>query len=134
MGWEMNARHTITPICGGCGCDNLLLHEADNCTYAVCQVCLRLQEVEVRANPCTHMCDNCAFRPGSPERADPYLWFQIEEATIIGGQPFYCHKGMNAVLRDGTLTYLPGDPVESLQPCAGWLANRQTYLARQVAE
>ena len=128
----MNARHTIAPVCGGCGSANLLMTQDTDCSYAVCQNCLRLQEAETRADPCTHMCDNCAFRPNSPERADPYRWWQIEEAAIEGGQPFYCHKGMNAHLQGGTMTYLPGDLVETMQPCAGWLANRLAYLARQV--
>ena len=126
-------RHHITPTCGGCGSSNLATTADAETQYAVCQDCLRLQEAETRANPATHMCDNCAFRPGSPERADPYRWFQIEEATIFCGQPFYCHKGMATELTHGTMHYLHGDVVESLHPCAGWLAHRVAYLARQVA-
>lgn len=38
-------------------------------------------------------CDNCAFRPGSPETADPAGWRTLL-AQLKAGSPFYCHKGV----------------------------------------
>lgn len=38
-------------------------------------------------------CGNCAFRGGSPERADPPRWAELQE-TLAEGAEFYCHKGV----------------------------------------
>lgn len=38
-------------------------------------------------------CDNCAFRKGSPERADPDEWRRLM-ADIRAGAVFFCHKGV----------------------------------------
>lgn len=49
----------------------------------------RAEDIEVQ----TRMCGDCAFRKGSPERAEGFL----EEALhsmAEAGQPFYCHDGM----------------------------------------
>jgi hypothetical protein len=44
------------------------------------------------------MCDDCAFRKGSPERAEAYT-----EETLLGlaeaGKPFWCHTGMRRPAR-----------------------------------
>jgi hypothetical protein len=37
-------------------------------------------------------CDNCAFRPGSPEQADPEEWKKLV-ALLKAGREFRCHKG-----------------------------------------
>lgn len=37
-------------------------------------------------------CDNCAFRPGSPEQSDPAEWRKLV-ALLRAGQEFRCHKG-----------------------------------------
>jgi hypothetical protein len=39
------------------------------------------------------MCDNCAFRKGSPERADRLRWGELQQTLARGGE-FYCHKGV----------------------------------------
>jgi len=41
----------------------------------------------------TTPCDNCAFRGGSPERADTESW-QYLQNTLARGGAFYCHKGV----------------------------------------
>lgn len=38
-------------------------------------------------------CDNCAFRPGSPEQADTEEWRATIAALKAGGS-FHCHKGV----------------------------------------
>jgi hypothetical protein len=38
-------------------------------------------------------CDNCAFRPGSPEQANTDVWKETIAAIKAGGS-FYCHKGV----------------------------------------
>lgn len=38
-------------------------------------------------------CDNCAFRPGSPEQADTAEWKKMI-ASLRAGSAFYCHKGV----------------------------------------
>lgn len=40
-----------------------------------------------------HPCDNCAFRPGSPESQDKAGWRLLLEQLRAGGT-FYCHKGV----------------------------------------
>jgi|GEM_PF-2292142 len=37
-------------------------------------------------------CNNCALRPGSPEKADPAKWRELI-GELKQGQAFYCHKG-----------------------------------------
>ena len=89
--------------CGGCGSRNLMTcHPRESgIKHAICMDCRRLQEVEHRDWPLTVMCDNCAFRKGSPERADPYRWAEVLD-TLDEEQPFHCHKGLpNVVLLRG---------------------------------
>jgi hypothetical protein len=38
-------------------------------------------------------CDNCAFRPGSPEQADTAKWKELI-AKLRAGGTFHCHKGV----------------------------------------
>jgi transcription elongation factor Elf1 len=38
-------------------------------------------------------CNNCAFRPGSPEQKDPAKWRELI-GQLSQGQAFYCHKGV----------------------------------------
>lgn len=52
-------------------------------------------EDPVAAEPC----DNCAFRPGSPEQRDPERWRELVTHLKPGADPmgdhrFYCHKHM----------------------------------------
>lgn len=38
-------------------------------------------------------CNNCAFRPGSPEQADPAKWRELVD-QLKYNTSFYCHKGV----------------------------------------
>jgi hypothetical protein len=47
-------------------------------------------------DPCASLsqpCDNCAFRPGSPEQADTAKWKDMIRQLRAGGT-FHCHKGV----------------------------------------
>jgi hypothetical protein len=49
-----------------------------------------------RSDPCASLsepCDNCAFRPGSPEQADIPKWKEMI-ASLRAGASFHCHKGV----------------------------------------
>lgn len=96
----------------------------------------------------TEMCGDCAFRKGSPERADAFM----EEALLAlpaQGKAFYCHEGMRRPARwqhpDGRT--IPGSP-DDWQPamvrgvpfradgqagllCAGWAARAARVAAEQ---
>lgn len=64
--------------------------------YDVCRECKTIWEAYpdnwsedlVGAEPC----DNCAFRPGSPEQQDPEKWNALVDQLRMG-QAFHCHKG-----------------------------------------
>jgi hypothetical protein len=91
------------------------------------------------------MCGDCAFRPGSPERAgaDGYEGDQdLLDELVATGNPFYCHQGVRRTLSlrhpDGAeVDGHPGDydpPIAAGFPwkadgtpadlCAGWLLLR----------
>lgn len=117
--------------CGGCG---QYLHatmriESDRTLMGYCVTCDRLQEVETRNWPEQKMCDNCAFRKGSPERADPYRWAEIQE-VVESGQAFHCHKGLPFNLKTGKFT-APDPRQGRVTVCAGWLASRIAFLKRK---
>lgn len=117
--------------CGGCGERNLML--SSDGKHAICMSCQRLQEPETRDWPEAKMCDNCAFRKGSQERADPWRWMQVSE-TVEYGEPFHCHKGLAAMLHKDslTVTFEPPDPTKGrVTVCAGWLASREAHCRRK---
>jgi len=97
---------------------------------AVCMCCATVFVPELRDNPAIEMCDDCAFRRGSPERQDPWQWLSLIETTIEGDQPFYCHKGLTCQLDGTTLKYLlPPGGTADMTPCAGWLSRRLAHAA-----
>jgi hypothetical protein len=87
------------------------------------------------------MCDDCAFRPGSPERETTY---HREELFALAdrGEPFFCHDGMRRPIawRHPRLGEISGDTDDWTPPiiagvpyrangepalmCAGWAARR----------
>lgn len=118
----------ICPACGSARCKSPELEEA---AAAICLDCLQLFVPENRIRPEIQMCDDCAFRPNSLERADGYKWAEIIEVTIVEAQhPFYCHKGLRCELKGQSLCYLqpPGGQAE-MTPCAGWRAHKMAYEA-----
>lgn len=89
--------------------------------------------------PRDRMCGDCAFKPGSQERADAYTREALLELPAQG-DPFWCHDGMRRPARwvhpDGRV--VPGSPDDWQPPnvngipfradgrvgllCAGWAA------------
>jgi hypothetical protein len=120
--------------CGGCGARDLML-SCDG-KHAICMICRRLQEPETRDWPESVMCDNCAFRKGSPERADPWRWMQVQE-TVEFDTPFHCHKGLQMTLHGESLsaTFTAPDPyTDRMTVCAGWLASNIAKYKRKEAD
>lgn len=103
------------------------------------------------------MCGDCAFRPGSPERARDELYRHNDPAEldrIARDDRFWCHDGLRRRLgftvwldRDAGLSVPsgPGDyapPIIDRVPyrvdgqpgmlCAGWAARRRALLAREA--
>jgi len=97
------------------------------------------------------MCEDCAYRPQSPERSgdDRYAGDADQlEAWASTGTPFHCHDGMRKrvarwhpagrLILDSADTYEPpireGVPYRADgQPgllCAGWDARRRALVAR----
>lgn len=112
--------------CGGCGSRNLMLADMPDSEveHGICLDCGRLQEVEPREWPLSIMCDNCAFRKGSPERADPHRWAEILD-TLDEEQPFHCHKGLPMSEPDGgghVQFEAPDASKGRVKICAGWFA------------
>lgn len=118
----------LAQSCPTCGSDQVvfpdLTHEACGCL-----ACGQLFVPEHRLDPTVQLCDDCAFRPGSPERLDGYKWAEIIEATIVEQiHPFHCHKGLACELRGQSLHYLrPEEGQRPLTPCAGWRAHLKAY-------
>ena len=133
----MIARHHIDPICAGCGSPVLNTHTDAETTYGFCTACGRFQEVETRPEPCRQMCDNCAYRTDSPERADPWGWAEHRARHIEDGQPFYCHKGLPLSFdpRGETHVIETAETITeaSKKPCAGWLAARFAHCQKKDA-
>lgn len=114
--------------CGGCGSRNIHILATSKRDLGVCLDCRRVQEVETRDWPESEMCGNCAFRRGSPERADPYRWAEVA-ATVSDGPTFHCHKGLSYDPRSGQ--FAPPDPATGrVTVCAGWLAARIAHCRR----
>lgn len=135
----MSERHRIAPVCGGCGSSrlNTTIGTDTDTAYGVCLDCERLQELETRAEPCQQMCDNCAYRRDSDERADPWAWAEHRDRHIDGGQPFYCHKGLPLGFDPRGSTHVIDSPdtiAEALRkPCAGWMAARLAHCHKKDA-
>lgn len=71
-------------------------------------------------------CDNCAFRPGSPEQADPQRWAELMNALKHQNGRFYCHKGVPIEPASDHGFDYPRDRDGKIAPaklrlCRGWL-------------
>lgn len=119
----------IEQSCPACGSRNVIYAEGTTEACA-CADCKQLYVPEHRADPAKQMCNDCAWRPGSPERQDEYKWAMIVEATIVQQEhPFYCHKGLacEVDLKGSAVSYLRPESEEQLTPCAGWKAHLLAY-------
>lgn len=129
-------------------CIGALHNGPDACTcwvpeYDVEQLPPRLGVPEVRER----MCGDCAFRPGSPERAEEYSEETLLELALTG-TPFWCHDGMRrpSRWRHPELGVVDGR-TDDWQPamlgplpfradgrpallCAGWAAHGRAAMAR----
>jgi hypothetical protein len=67
-------------------------------------------------------CDNCAFRPGSPEQADTEKWKETVASLKAGGR-FYCHKGVPIDIKNENGFAYPKDGKDptKLRLCRGYL-------------
>jgi hypothetical protein len=86
------------------------------CDLEACLDCRALWEAfpeqgYVEDPVCAEPCDNCAFRPGSPEQADTEGWKALIES--LKPQPegwfagrFYCHKGVPIDMTKGPGNFL----------------------------
>lgn len=86
--------------------------------------------------PPGQMCEDCAFRPGSPERDPNYKGVSLAKVAILaesflecGQRPpaFYCHAGSQP---DGKGSYVEHD---DMPVCQGWL-NRYGSRIRAIEE
>ena len=60
-------------------------------------------------------CRKCAFRPGSPERSDPYAWMHLREGWDEG-LSFVCHESVPGHRQE------IADDRPRMRICAGWQA------------
>jgi len=65
-------------------------------------------------------CDNCAFRPGSPEQANPEKWKEMIRQLRAGGA-FHCHKGVPLDPEGEDGFAYPKHRPEKLRLCRGYL-------------
>jgi hypothetical protein len=90
-------------------------------------------------------CDNCAFRPGSPEQKDKARWAELMASLKENGR-FYCHKGVpidpksehgfayptKLVCKELHPTATTED-VKRLRMCRGWLTREwQKWMTRKM--
>jgi len=117
--------------CPHCSSRKLRGIELDDCRelILVCMDCAAAFEPELRADPSREMCNNCAFRQGSPERADPWRFLELLEVTIEGGKPFHCHKGLKLEMTANGYKFVAPADLAALVQCAGWRSRRAAYAA-----
>jgi hypothetical protein len=75
------------------------------------------------SDPCASLsapCDNCAFRPGSPEQSDTAKWKELI-AKLRAGGTFHCHKGVPIAPESEDGFAYPKDRPEKLRLCRGYL-------------
>ncbi|MBV7408754.1 hypothetical protein [Maritimibacter sp. DP1N21-5] len=116
--------------CGACGSRNMkttILPDSGT-LMGRCLECGRVQDVETRDWPESTPCDDCAFRKGSPERADPYRWAQMEE-IVREGPAFHCHKGLRRDIDTGAYD-MPDRRTGRVTVCAGWLNAHAAHLRK----
>lgn len=108
---------------------------------------------------CAEPCDNCAFRPGSPEQADKARWKALidslkPQGEEFGAARFYCHKGMpidmgkgpgnfrfpeRTITMDGEIVRNPDGSavltadVGKMRTCSGFLRMFWAQLAKREA-
>jgi hypothetical protein len=141
------------PVIGFC-CEGSAVKGPQYCTCWTPAFSLEQAE-PVTGGPGTRgeLCQDCAYKPGSPERSgderyngDAEFLARIAET----GEPFFCHQGIRRAVKlvhpsGAEVGVLPGDyrpPIVDGVPykadgspgelCAGWAARRQKVMQREV--
>lgn len=104
----------------------------------------------VEPNTRAGMCQDCAYRPGSPEKTGDQTYTgdpEFLETIAASGERFWCHQGMLLVTawRHPSGVVIPGHPGAYCPPivggvpykadgtpgdlCAGWAARRRALTA-----
>lgn len=129
-GW--GRKFNPAPRCPACGSARVirqtaaqqpaLIREQFACDLGLCLDCSALWEAfpadgYVEDPVCAEPCDNCAFRPGSPEQADKEGWKKLIESLKPDAEQFfrgrfYCHKGVPVDMTKGPGNFLfPQKPI-----------------------
>lgn len=136
-GLSVPAADDLPDAGSGMCCIGAAIYGPDRCTcwepvYDLDQT----DPVPVPASTRAEPCDDCAFRPDSPERQgdERYVGDEYELNRLVReGQPFSCHKGIRRPLRwehrpadckpsdcdelnPGRVTVVPGDPANYSPP------------------
>lgn len=79
-------------------------------------------------------CNNCAFRPGSPEQDDKEEWKKTIAALKAGGQ-FFCHKGVPIDIKNANGFAYPedGKNPRMMRLCRGYLNMWGANIAKVMA-
>lgn len=81
-------------------------------------------------------CDNCAFRPGSPEQREPEEWKKLLTELKAGGN-FYCHKGvpfeLDGEAKEFKYPLKPDGTYETgkMRLCAGFVAAWSKWMGHE---
>lgn len=127
-------------------CWGSVMGDATDCTCwePVFEVCQAPPDIDAAPATRAKCCHDCAYRNGSPERADEYEAEALVELASAQRGVFWCHEGMRRPItyrHPGTGREVPADPAD-YQPaivgdvayradgapatrCAGWAAHRK---------
>lgn len=92
-------------------------------------------DVDIPISSFVEPCNNCAFRPGSPEQADIAAW-KTTIAELKAGGGFYCHKGVPIDPKNENGFAYPedGKNARKMRPCRGWLNMWGTMRLKEMAD
>jgi len=129
---------------GRCTCWTVAEHDLDQAPLDEQAVTWLAAGIKPNTRP--RMCDDCAYRPASPERTGTAGYSgdaEFLEAIAASGEPFYCHQGIRRpiTLQHPSGVEIPGHPAAYDPPiaarvpfradgtpaerCAGWDARRR---------
>jgi hypothetical protein len=150
----MDGQPTDLPDAGeGICCAGAAMFGKDRCTCWVAIYDLEQQEIVpgLAPKPRTSMCEDCAYRPGSPERqGDPDVKGDGDtlDDLVASGTPFACHQGIRRPVawRHPSGVEIPGHPAGYDPPqvdgipykadgtpadlCGGWFLRRVKEVQR----
>jgi len=114
--------------CPVCGSTSLLTETVGGTRMEFCLACAAFWEAETRTpEKMAAPCDNCAFRPGSPERRDKEGWQNLL-ALLMDGSRFYCHKRVPCEVAENDYRFKVEQDgkgrATNARICMGWVALR----------